>query len=307
MRPKPSAAELEEPKVWVQGVLMDAVTGFLNINNAQIYYEDLGKGDCVILIHGFAMDRRIWDGQFRVFAQQFRVVRYDLRGFGRSDLPETQYSTLDDLRVMMDQLDIEKACVVGVSLGGSLAIEFALTCPERVAGLVLAGSTVRGYPYSDDYVKEFLHYRKIARREGAAVAQSESLGNPLLRSIARKPALFEPVKRMIGDYSGFHWLAHDPHRVLYPPAINRLSEIACPVQIIVGQRDIPDLQGVADRLIAEIGHARSVVLPDVGHIVNMEAPEQFNRIVLDFLNTRSGETPNAPVSAVCGRAVHRQR
>lgn len=282
---------------------MGAVSGFFNINDARIYCEELGEGQCIILIHGFAMDTRTWDRQFGVFAQRFRVVRYDLRGFGKSDLPKAQYSTLDDLRVMMDRFDIEKACIIGISLGGSLAVEFALTHPDRVTGLVLAGSTLRGYPYSDDYVKEFLHYRKIARREGTAVAQSELLGNPLLRSIAQKPALFELVKTMIRDYSGFHWLTHDPHRVFYPPAIARLSEIACPVQIIFGQHDIPDLQGVADQLIREIKHARTVMIPDVGHIVNMEAPEQFNRIVLDFLSTQSTKTPNNTQSAACGRGA----
>lgn len=279
---------------------MDPHAGFLDIDGAQIYYEDSGQGDCVILIHGFAMDTRIWDMQFDLFAERFRVVRYDLRGFGKSDLPKAQYSTLDDLRIMMDQLSIEKACIIGISLGGSLAVEFALTCPERVTALVLAGSTLRGYPYSDDYVKEFLHYRRIARREGIAVAQEEMLGNPLLRSIAKKPVLFSPVKAMIRDYSGFHWLKHDPHRVFYPPVIERLGEITCPVQIIVGQHDIPDLQGVADRLIREIGHARSIVLPNVGHIVNMEAPERFNEIVLDFLSTLPTGQSSACSRAACG-------
>jgi 3-oxoadipate enol-lactonase len=279
--------------------------GFLDIDGAQVYYEDRGEGDGVILIHGFAMDTRIFDMQFELFAERFRVVRYDLRGFGKSDLPKGQYSTLDDLRIMMDRLSIEKACIIGLSLGGSLAVEFALTCPERVTGLVLAGSTLRGYPYSDDYVKEFLYYRKIARREGIAVAQTEMLGNPLLRSIARKPDLFAPVETMIRDYSGFHWLTHDPHRVFYPPAIERLGEIACPVQIIVGQHDIPDLQGVADRLIREIGHARSIILPGVGHIVNMEAPEQFNRIVLEFLTSLSTEASDGYPPAACGRGAAR--
>jgi 3-oxoadipate enol-lactonase len=277
----------------------------LDIDGARIYYEELGQGDCVILIHGFAMDTRIFDMQFERFARHYRVVRYDLRGFGRSDLPTGPYSTIDDLRIMMDRLDIEKACIVGLSLGGSLAVEFALTCPERVAGLVLAGSTLRGYPYSDDYVKEFLYYRKIARREGIAVAQQEMLGNPLLRCIAKKPALFAHIEAMIRDYSGFHWLTHDPHRVFYPPAIERLDEIACPVQIIMGQNDIDDLQGVAARLIREIGHARSVVLPDVGHIVNMEAPERFNEIVLAFLRSLSPEDSDSYPSAAYGRGASR--
>lgn len=264
---------------------MDTQAGYRDIDGARIYYEDRGTGECVILIHGFALDRRMWDLQFNALAERFRVVRHDLRGFGKSDLPTGPYSTLNDLQIMMDQLGIDSACIVGVSLGGSLAVEFALTCPERVTGLVLAGSTLRGYPYSDDYVKEFLHYRKIARRKGVAVAQRDSLGSPLLRSIAAKPSLFGHVEAMIRDYSGFHWLQHDPHRVFYPPAIERLGEIACPVQIIIGRNDIDDLQGVAARLIREIPHARHIVLPGVGHIVNMETPERFNRIVLDFIDS----------------------
>lgn len=273
--------------------------GYLDIDGARIYYQDDGTGECVILIHGFAMDTRIFDMQFERFAERFRCVRYDLRGFGKSDLPTGQYSTLDDLRIMMDRLDIERACIVGLSLGGSLAVEFTLTCPERVTGLVLAGSTLRGYPYSDDYVKEFLYYRKIARRQGIGVAQSKMLGNPLLRSIARRPELFVHVEAMIRDYSGFHWLAHDPHRVFYPPAIERLGEIACPVQIIMGQNDIDDLQGVATRLVRQIAHARHTVLPGVGHIVNMEAPQRFNEIVLAFLDSLSAAPVNDCSTGVC--------
>lgn len=273
--------------------------GYLDIDGARIYYEDRGAGDGVILIHGFAMDTRIFDMQFELFAERFRVVRYDLRGFGRSDLPIGPYSTLDDLQIMMDRLGIERACIVGLSLGGSLAVEFTLTCPERVTGLVLAGSTLRGYPYSDDYVKEFLYYRKLARRKGIAVAQTEMLGNPLLRSIARRPELFVHVEAMIRDYSGFHWLRHDPHRVFYPPAIERLGEIACPVQIIMGQNDIDDLQGVAARLVRQITHARHTVLPGVGHIVNMEAPERFNEIVLNFLDSLAGVPVDDCSTRVC--------
>ena len=281
---------------------MNATTGFLNVNGAQIYYEECGEGPCIIFNHGFAMDRRMWDMQFNVFAQQFRVVRYDLRGFGRSDMPTEPYSTLDDLYSVMDQLDIETACLIGSSLSGSLAIEFALSWPQRVTGLVLAGSNLRGYPHSDAYVKEYLRYRDIARREGIVAAQAVMLENLLLRSIAKQPKLFAAVETMLRDYSGFHLVSHDPHRVFHPRAIERLGEITCPVQIIIGQHDIPDLQGVARQLIAEVKHARSVVIPDVGHIVNMEAPEQFNRIVFDFLNTILDEQSDGCSSVACGDA-----
>lgn len=273
--------------------------GFLDIDGARIYYEEQGTGPCVVFNHGFAMDRRMWDLQFDAFAERFRVVRYDLRGFGKSDLPVRSYSTVDDLHLLMDQLDIEKACLVGSSLSGSLAIEFALTWPERVTGLVLAGSNLRGYCHSDAYVKEYLRYREVARSEGMAAAQAVMLGNLLLRSIARKPELFASIEAMIGDYSGFHLLSRDPHRVFYPRAIDRLGEITCPVQIVVGQNDIADLQGVARLLIAEIKHARSVMIPGVGHIVNMEASERFNEIVLDFLDSLSVAPVNDCSTAAC--------
>ena len=266
---------------------MGSDAGFLDIDGARIYCEDRGAGDCVIMIHGFAMDTRIFDMQFELFAERFRCVRYDLRGFGKSDLPTGPYSTLDDLRIMLDRLGIEKACIIGLSLGGSLAVEFALTCPQRVTGLVLAGSTLRGYPYSDDYVQEFLYYRKIARRKGIAVAQTEMLGNPLLRSIARRPELFAHVEAMIRDYSALQGRRHAPHRVSSPPAIGPLAGPPSPVQIIMAQHDTDDPRGVAQRLIRETAPARHTVLPGVGHIVNMEAPERFNEIVLDFLTSLS--------------------
>jgi 3-oxoadipate enol-lactonase len=284
---------------------MTAVTGFFNVDGARIYYEERGKGPCIIFNHGFAVDHRMWDPQFETFSQRFRVVRYDLRGFGKSDMPSEPYSTLDDLRSIMDQLDIETACLIGSSLSGSLAIEFALSWPERVTGLVLAGSNLRGYSHSDAYVKEYLRYREVARREGIEAAQAVMLENLLLRSIAKKSELFASIEAMIRDYSGFHLVSRDPHRVFYPRAIDRLGEITCPVQIIVGQHDIADLQGVARQLIREIKHARSTVIPDVGHIVNMEAPEPFNRIVLDFLKALPTKRSAGCPPVACSNAVAR--
>jgi len=276
---------------------MSVENGFLQINGAQIYYEQAGAGDCIILIHGFALDTRTWDRQFDVFAEHYRVVRYDLRGFGKSDLPTGPYSTLDDLQVMMDQLGIEKATLVGISLGGSLAIEFALTYPERVAGLVLAGSTLRGYPFSDAYITAFLSCRKTARFQGLDAVREELANCPLIATIARQSANFAPVKTMIKDYSCFHLLNHDPHKVFHPPAMTRLSEVACPVQILVGQEDVQDIRATAELLEREIKQARLAEIPNVGHIVNLEAPKQFNDIVLDFVRTRDAHAATCSDSA----------
>jgi pimeloyl-ACP methyl ester carboxylesterase len=281
---------------------MGVETGFLRVNGSRVYYEDAGAGDCLILIHGFACDTRVWDDQFDAFARTHRVIRYDLPAFGRSDPPTGSYSTLDDLDLMMGALGVETAWIVGLSVGGGLAVEFALAHPERVRGLVLASTTLRRYPYSDEYVQLFLSYRRIARREGLEAARRDLLSSPLLKRLSENPALVQRAKAIVGNYNGFHWLYPDPHRVFYPPAIERLAEITVPTQVIVGQHDLADLHGVAERLATGIAHAETVVMPGAGHMVNVEDPERFNRTVLDFV--RRGGQPKrsqAPTRAT-GRA-----
>lgn len=281
---------------------MGVETGFLRVNGSRVYYEDAGAGECLILIHGFACDTRVWDDQFEAFARTCRVIRYDLPAFGRSDPPTGSYSTLDDLDLMMGALGVETAWLVGLSVGGGLAVEFALAHPERVRGLVLASTTLRRYPYSDEYVQLFLSYRRTARREGLEAARRDLLSSPLLKRLSENPALVQRAKVIVGNYNGFHWLYPDPHRVFYPPAIERLAEITVPTQVIVGQHDLADLHGVAERLAAGIAHAETVVMPGAGHMVNVEKPEQFNRAVLDFVR-RGGrpERSQAPTRAT-GRA-----
>jgi pimeloyl-ACP methyl ester carboxylesterase len=193
---------------------------------------------------------------------------------------------------MMGALGVEAAWIVGLSVGGGLAVEFALAYPERVRGLVLASTTLRRYPYSDEYVQLFLSYRRIARREGLEAARRDLLSSPLLKRLSENPALVQRAKAIVGNYNGFHWLYPDPHRVFSPPAIERLAEITVPTQVIVGQHDLADLHGVAERLATGIAHAETVVMPGAGHMVNVEDPERFNRTVLDFV--RRGGQPKRP-------------
>jgi len=281
---------------------MGVETGFLRVNGSRIYYEDAGAGECLILIHGFACDTRVWDDQFDAFAKTHRVIRYDLPAFGRSDPPTGSYSTLDDLDLMMGALGVETAWIVGLSVGGGLAVEFALAYPDRVRGLVLASTTLRRFPYSDDYIQLFLSYRRTARREGLAAAKRNLLSSPLLKRLSDNPALVQRAKAIVGNYNGFHWLHPDPHRVFYPPAIERLAEITVPTQVIVGQHDLADLHGVADRLAAGIPHAETIVMPGAGHMVNVENPEQFNHAVLDFVRRGGRAEQSQPQTRATGRA-----
>lgn len=117
------------------------------IRDARLYYEQVGKGPDVVLIHGFTLDRRMWDSQVPALAEHFRVTRYDVRGFGRSIPVVGPHDPTADLRSLLDHLKIRQAHIVGMSMGGSIAIDFALSQPERVARLVLIGADMSGFPH----------------------------------------------------------------------------------------------------------------------------------------------------------------
>src|SRR5512136_2329595 len=123
------------------GKVMNSVTGFFN----GLYYEIGGEGHPLVLIHGGLVNSGLWDDQFEVFAGQYRTLRYDVRGFGQSKSPAAYYSNHGDLRDLLDFLGIERARVLGLSMGGAIAIDFTLTYPDRVAALLPAASGLSGY------------------------------------------------------------------------------------------------------------------------------------------------------------------
>jgi len=113
-------------------------SGFLDVPNARLYYEVAGAGPAVVFVHGFTLDTRMWDDQWTVFRERYSVVRYDVRGFGRSEAEPVSYSDLDDLLAILDYLAIERAHLVGLSMGGIVVVHFAVTHPSRVHAVVAA-------------------------------------------------------------------------------------------------------------------------------------------------------------------------
>jgi pimeloyl-ACP methyl ester carboxylesterase len=121
-------------------------TGFAETNGTQLYYEMLGEGHPLVLIHGGYMDRRMWDDQFSVFAERYRVIRYDVRGSGKSALPQVLYADWQGLYDLLKALGVEKTYLLGLSLGGRISIDFTLVHPDMADALILVGSPVHGFP-----------------------------------------------------------------------------------------------------------------------------------------------------------------
>ncbi len=127
----------------------DVQTGFIEVESGRLFYEVAGEGETIVMIHDGLLHRVTWDAQFEMFAKDYRVVRYDRRGYGDSSKVEAKYSNIEDLEKVFEQLKIREAIVMGMSYGGSLAIDFALANPDSVTKIVLVGSIVSGYGYSE--------------------------------------------------------------------------------------------------------------------------------------------------------------
>jgi pimeloyl-ACP methyl ester carboxylesterase len=263
------------------------------LNGAQIAYEVLGAGPALTLIHEGIADRRMWRETLPALEGDFTVVTYDQRGFGDSSLPSGPATYVDDLRALLDHVGLDRTTLVGASLGGRVALELALLQPERVDALVLAGAGLPDWGWSDE-VKRFGEEEEEAYESGdldRAVELNLKLwvDGPRRDSDAVDPAMRAFVGEM--QRRAFEIPLPDPPPTapppLEPPARERLGDIAIPTLVVVGDEDVEDIKQIAAVLAEQIPGARKVTLPDTAHMIPLERPEEFNRILLDFLHTGS--------------------
>jgi 3-oxoadipate enol-lactonase len=256
-----------------------------HVSGTHLAYEVVGAGPPLVLIHGFALDMRMWDGQIDALARRYQVVRYDMRGFGRSAIPDgASYAPADDLKALLEYLDVGPPAIVGLSAGGGVALSFALSYPELTRSLILAGSVIDGWEWSSEWNEQTRAVWAVARESGLAAAKERWLDLPLFRPAQEKPEAARRLSEMVSDYSGWHWLNHDPQQQLQVPTLERLGSIAVSTLIVVGERDVPDFRAMADTLERGIDGSRKVIMPGVGHMAAMEDPEQFNALVRIFLD-----------------------
>ncbi len=266
-------------------------SGFADVNGTRLYYEVSGSGDPLVLMHGFSLDTRMWAPQWEAFSRRHRVIRYDLRGFGRSAVPkEKGYRHHDDLRALLDWLGIPSAALLGHSTGGSIALDFAVSHPEAVHALVLFGAIAHGYVFSPEFTAALQAIYASAQAEGIAAAKTSWLR--LLAFQPEDPGAEDELHRMVADYSGWHWLNADPVLPGEPPALGQLGTLRRPVLTLLGERDVPDCHRIA-AMVGQAVPAEHVVLAGLGHMANLEAPARFNDAVLSFL-TRSARDPGSP-------------
>jgi pimeloyl-ACP methyl ester carboxylesterase len=262
---------------------MGEISGQFQVKDGHLFFESAGAGSAVVLLHGFGLDSRMWAPQFEAFRPAYRVICYDLRGFGRSSLPSTaDYTHEDDLMGLLGELGAAPAHVVGLSMGGRMALRFAAAYPRFVRSLVLADSALDGHIWSAEWDARWKGLCQAAAAGRLEDAKRQWLEHPLFEPARADASRDSVLAGMIEDYTGWHWHNRDTARTPSPPLAEKLHEIRIPSLVITGSRDLPDFQAIANVLAKGLPAVRRLVIEDAGHMVNLEASEEFNAALLEF-------------------------
>jgi 3-oxoadipate enol-lactonase len=264
-----------------------SASGLAEVNGTRLFYEEAGKGRNLVLVHGGLVDSRLWDDQFAAFAKHYRVIRYDLRGFGRSGYPTASFSHVEDLYALLKFLKVERCSLVGLSLGSMIAADFTLEHPEMVERLVLTAPGLRG-PQAQRNERARAVY-KLAETEGRDKAIDAWMENDFFATGKQNDSRYEErMRAMLRD--NYKTWGPTPTQFVWnwpkQPTAERLQEIKAPTLIIVGDKDAPSILANAEVYQSRIPGARKAVITNVSHHLVMEKPKEYNRLVLGFLKQK---------------------
>ena len=259
---------------------------FAEVNGARLYYEIAGEGAPLVLVHAGIADGRMWDEQFQVFAQHYRVLRYDRRGFGKTAMVAGAYSHHRDLYELLKSLQIERATLVGCSQGAKIVVNFTLEHPEMTEALVLVAPALSGFAYTGDMPRQ-AEQIDLAEEAGDIAQVNELELQIWVDGPYRTPDQVDAqVRERVREMNLIALQTPDGlgnEQPLEPAAAGRLAELHTPTLVVVGDLDTPKTLAAAGYLVTHIAGARKVEMTGVAHLPNMERPEEFNRLVLSFL------------------------
>lgn len=272
-------------------MMTHTTSGTIDLGNSTLYYEVAGAGETLVMSHAGFVDSRMFDGQWEVLAQQFRVVRYDMRGFGRSSEAQGPTDRRQDLRALLAHLNIDHAHFIGSSMSGTLVLDLALETPRMVDSLILVCATPSGFEMQGE-MPRYMNEMFGAMQQGDTEHANELQTRIWFDGNFREPNQVDQVLRdkvLIMNHipvarKTFLIADMEPVNPLMPPAVERLNQVTCATLVVVGGLDHPELLRAADVMAESIPHAQKVVIEGAAHIPSFEQPAQFNHLVLDFLH-----------------------
>lgn len=257
----------------------NAPGAFLDVDGGRLYYEECGSGDdTVVLLHDGVANSAVWDDVWPAFCKRFHAIRYDRRGYGRFPATTKPYYEADDVAALLRARKVTHAAVVASSHGGEVALNFALRYTPYVSHLVLIGPAATGFPYSEWFLM-------LQRAE----MQSNKVED-LIAASTRSAYLIAPghdsARKRLHDVlaASPQDLTHDDMPLPEKPTFPYVRELRMPTLILIGSSDAADNQAVAGALVMAIPGAVRVVLPDTGHLMYLEKPNEFFALVSSFLD-----------------------
>lgn len=272
--------------------------GTLETNGARIKYEVDGSGEPVVLIHAGVANLRMWDEQVEALRDTYRVIRYDTRGYGETETDAVEFSNRADIAALLDHLGESSAHVLGLSRGGSIALDFALDYPDRVRSLVVAAGGISGYESPDEAdASVFTEAEKLwEAKDWEGISEWETAywadgpGQP-------KDRVDPALRARVHDWILTNYQAHKEEgtpQPLDPPAVGRLSELKAPLLVITGTLDDPGTQESCRHLAEVVPGARLEVFEGAAHMLNLEQPGRFNALLREFFSEAPGPGPPSP-------------
>ena len=268
------------------------MTFTIEVPGGRLNAADDGAGDPLLLLHAGVADLRSWDPMVPPLAEAgFRVVRYDLRGFGQTETDDVEFSNRADVVAVMDALGIERAALVGNSRGGHIAFDTAVEFPDRVVAVVGVGAGIGGFDH-DPTPEEAAYFDELERLEEADPPDVEALAEGAVRAWADgigqppdrvDPAIREAVREGTRLSYKPGWKNGTPI-VLDPPVGARMADLRCPILAVAGGLDTSFINAVVRHIEANAPNARAVFIPDVAHMIGMERPAELSAMIVDFLD-----------------------
>jgi 3-oxoadipate enol-lactonase len=271
--------------------------GYVDVSGGRLYYEECGSGSAVVLLHDGLLHSVVWDEVWPLLCAKHHAVRYDRRGYGRSEAAKAPFSPEDDLLRVMQHVNMERATLMGSSSGTALATDFALAHPERVEALFLIGPVVHGMRSSDYFLQRGnTASAPLAVGDFRAAAENWSK-DPFQvngdRAQARKK-IFETLAENPQNFKVPGQFEMRPS----PPTVNRLDEVEAPTLLIIGEGDIADVHAFSGAMQAAMPVVRREIWKDVGHLIQLEKPAEVVSRLETFIGLAQRKTVALPATTL---------
>jgi pimeloyl-ACP methyl ester carboxylesterase len=271
--------------------MIKTTKSFFELEDGRLYYETAGKGMPLVLAHAAFLDSRMFDAVWEPLAKHFQVIRYDMRGFGKSSPVTGPLSRRSDLDQLLTFLNVMQAHLVGCSQSGEIGLDLALEQPQRFKSLTLVGSIPSGFELQGEPPRHMLEM--VGALQSGDIDRANELQIRIwldggcrearqVDSTLRKKAL--EMNRIPVSQNTFLIADTQPIRPIDPPAITRLESVKCPTWVVAGALDHPEILRAANEMVKRIPNARKTIIESAGHVPSYEQPDKFVKLLLDFLS-----------------------